>query len=76
MITPFLFAGKNEKVLAQRQRPDQDLTEEELARYVQELQKHQVSMRLGRSTCTKSLLARSVPSASVTWRFLVEGGAQ
>ncbi|NXD72036.1 FSTL1 protein, partial [Eolophus roseicapillus] len=45
----------NEKVTAQRQRPDEDLTEEELARYIQELQKHQVSMRLGRSACTKSL---------------------
>lgn len=62
---------------AQRQRPDQDLTEEELARYVQELQKHQVSIRLGRSACTKSLLARGVPSASVTWRLLVhnKGGS-
>ena len=61
---------------ARRQRPDQDLTEEELARYVQELQKHQVSMRLGRSAGTKSLLARGVPPASVVWRLLVEGGAR
>lgn len=60
---------------AQRHRPDQDLTEEEMARYIQELQKHQVSMRLGRSACTKPPLARGGPSASVSWRLLVEGGA-
>lgn len=60
---------------AQRHRPDQDLTEEEMARYVQELQKHQVSMKLGRSACTEPPLARCVPSVSVTWRLLeVEGG--
>lgn len=51
--TPFLLPGRNEKVPAQRHRPDQDMTEEEMARYVQELQKHQVSMKLGRSACTK-----------------------
>lgn len=61
---------------AQRHRPDQDLTEEEMARYVQELQKHQVSMRLGRSAYTKPPLARGIPSVSVTWRFLVVGGAK
>lgn len=61
---------------AQRHRPDQDLTEEEMARYVQELQKHQVGMRLGRSACTKPPLARWVPSVSVTWRLLIEGRAE
>ncbi|KAF1487449.1 Follistatin-related protein 1, partial [Eudyptula minor novaehollandiae] len=55
VCTAMTCEGKNEKVPAQRPRPDQDLTEEELARYVQELQKHQVSVRLGRSACTKSL---------------------
>ncbi|RLV90950.1 hypothetical protein DV515_00014293 [Chloebia gouldiae] len=40
---------RNEKVPVQRHRPDQDMTEEEMARYVQELQKHQVSMKLRRS---------------------------
>lgn len=47
-----------------------------MARYVQELQKHQVSIRLGRSACSKPALARWIPSVSVTWRLLVEGGAE
>lgn len=67
----FLFTGKNEKMPARRQHPDQDLTEEELARYVQELQKHQVGVRLGRSP-----LGGGVPSASGTCRLLVDRGGQ
>ncbi|NWQ82850.1 FSTL1 protein, partial [Columbina picui] len=55
VCTAMTCEGKNEKVPGQRRRPDQDLTEEELARYVQELQKHQVSMGLGRSVYTKTL---------------------
>ncbi|KYO19491.1 hypothetical protein Y1Q_0022112 [Alligator mississippiensis] len=38
-----LRCGKNGKVSARGQQPHEDLTEEELARYVQELQKHQAS---------------------------------
>lgn len=75
---PFLFAGKNEKMTAHRQQPGQDLTEEELARYVQELQKHQVSMRLGRSVCLQKVspclrcsLCFCHFEASVRWRSSV-----
>lgn len=63
-LNSFLFAGKNEKMPVLRQQPNQDLTEEELARYVQELQKHQVSVRRSASGApSEALLAIGVPSA-------------
>uniref|UniRef100_A0A493T161 Follistatin like 1 n=1 Tax=Anas platyrhynchos platyrhynchos TaxID=8840 RepID=A0A493T161_ANAPP len=71
VCTAMTCEGKNEKMPARRQHPDQDLTEEELARYVQELQKHQVGVRLG-----KSPLGGGVPSASGTCRLLVDRGGQ
>ncbi|NXA38269.1 FSTL1 protein, partial [Eudromia elegans] len=55
VCTAMTCEGKNEKVPGQRRHPEQDLTEEELARYVQELQKHQVSVKRGRSAHMKSL---------------------
>uniref|UniRef100_A0A493TBM3 Follistatin like 1 n=1 Tax=Anas platyrhynchos platyrhynchos TaxID=8840 RepID=A0A493TBM3_ANAPP len=47
--------GKNEKMPARRQHPDQDLTEEELARYVQELQKHQETAEKTKRMSTKEM---------------------
>lgn len=48
-----MFAGKNQKVPVGGQQPEEELTEEELARYVQELQKHQVRTE---SLCPESVL--------------------
>ncbi|XP_009272995.1 PREDICTED: follistatin-related protein 1 [Aptenodytes forsteri] len=55
VCTAMTCEGKNEKVPAQRQRPDQDLTEEELARYVQELQKHQETAEKTKRMSTKEM---------------------
>uniref|UniRef100_A0A8V1A3N4 Follistatin-related protein 1 n=1 Tax=Gallus gallus TaxID=9031 RepID=A0A8V1A3N4_CHICK len=78
VCTAMTCEGKNEKMTAHRQQPGQDLTEEELARYVQELQKHQVSMRLGRSVCLQKVspclrcsLCFCHFEASVRWRSSV-----
>ncbi|PKU38212.1 hypothetical protein llap_11482 [Limosa lapponica baueri] len=57
VCTAMTCEGKNEKVPAQRQRPDQDLTEEELARYVQELQKHQETAEKTKRMSTKEILS-------------------
>ncbi|KAF2981610.1 hypothetical protein EK904_001072 [Melospiza melodia maxima] len=46
---------RNEKAPAQRHRPDQDLTEEEMARYVQELQKHQETAEKTKRMSTKEM---------------------
>ncbi|XP_030306142.1 follistatin-related protein 1 [Calypte anna] len=55
VCTAMTCEGKNGKVPAQRQRPDQDLTEEELARYVQELQKHQETAEKTKRMSTKEM---------------------
>ncbi|KAK4832743.1 hypothetical protein QYF61_025272, partial [Mycteria americana] len=55
VCTAMTCEGKNEKVTAQRQRPDQDLTEEELARYVEELQKHQETAEKTKRMSTKEM---------------------
>ncbi|KAM9245509.1 follistatin-related protein 1 [Leptosomus discolor] len=55
VCTAMTCEGKNEKVPAQRQRPNQDLTEEELARYVQELQKHQETAEKTKRMSTKEM---------------------
>ncbi|NWH74330.1 FSTL1 protein, partial [Piaya cayana] len=55
VCTAMTCEGKNENVSAHRQRPDQDLTEEELARYVQELQKHQETSEKTKRMSTKEM---------------------
>ncbi|NXX81462.1 FSTL1 protein, partial [Urocolius indicus] len=55
VCTAMTCDGKNEKGPAQRQRPDQDLTEEDLARYVQELQKHQETAEKTKRMSTKEM---------------------
>ncbi|KAF4804930.1 Follistatin-related protein 1 [Turdus rufiventris] len=46
---------RNEKVPAQIHQPDQDLTEEEMARYIQELQKHQETAEKTKRMSTKEM---------------------
>ncbi|NXP38552.1 FSTL1 protein, partial [Leiothrix lutea] len=55
VCTAMTCEGRNEKVPAQRHRPDQDLTEEEMARYVQELQKHQETAEKTKRMSTKEM---------------------
>ncbi|KAM9203553.1 follistatin-related protein 1 isoform 1-T1 [Mergus octosetaceus] len=55
VCTAMTCEGKNEKMPARRQHPDQDLTEEELARYVQELQKHQETAEKTKRMSTKEM---------------------
>uniref|UniRef100_A0A672U704 Follistatin like 1 n=1 Tax=Strigops habroptila TaxID=2489341 RepID=A0A672U704_STRHB len=55
VCTAMTCEGKKEKVTAQRQRPDEDLTEEELARYIQELQKHQETAEKTKRMNTKEM---------------------
>nr|CAB42968.1 Flik protein [Gallus gallus] len=55
VCTAMTCEGKNEKMTAHRQQPGQDLTEEELARYVQELQKHQEQAEKIKKMSTKEM---------------------
>uniref|UniRef100_A0A8V1A1D6 Follistatin-related protein 1 n=1 Tax=Gallus gallus TaxID=9031 RepID=A0A8V1A1D6_CHICK len=55
VCTAMTCEGKNEKMTAHRQQPGQDLTEEELARYVQELQKHQETAEKTKKMSTKEM---------------------
>ncbi|KAJ7420522.1 Follistatin-related protein 1 [Willisornis vidua] len=55
VCTAMTCEGRNEKVPAQRHRPDQDLTEEEVARYIQELQKHQETSAKTKRMSTKEM---------------------
>ncbi|XP_068038041.1 follistatin-related protein 1 [Anomalospiza imberbis] len=55
VCTAMTCEGRNEKVPAQRHQPDQDLTEEEMARYVQELQKHQETAEKTKRMSTKEM---------------------
>ncbi|NXC40032.1 FSTL1 protein, partial [Penelope pileata] len=55
VCTAMTCEGKTEKMPARRQQPDQDLTEEELARYVQELQKHQETAEKTKRMSTKEM---------------------
>nr|XP_009687962.1 PREDICTED: follistatin-related protein 1 [Struthio camelus australis] len=55
VCTAMTCEGKNEKVPGQRRQPEQDLTEEELARYVQELQKHQETAEKTKRMSTKEM---------------------
>uniref|UniRef100_A0A452HEW4 Follistatin-related protein 1 n=1 Tax=Gopherus agassizii TaxID=38772 RepID=A0A452HEW4_9SAUR len=57
VCTAMTCEGKSQKVPVGGQQPEEELTEEELARYVQELQKHQVRLE---SLCPESV-----------WKFLL-----
>uniref|UniRef100_A0A8C3TUU3 Follistatin-related protein 1 n=1 Tax=Catharus ustulatus TaxID=91951 RepID=A0A8C3TUU3_CATUS len=55
VCTAMTCEGRNEKVPAQIHQPDQDLTEEEMARYIQELQKHQETAEKTKRMSTKEM---------------------
>ncbi|XP_033028947.1 follistatin-related protein 1 [Lacerta agilis] len=55
VCTAMTCEGKNQKVLSEGQQPEDKMTEEELARYVQELQKHQETSEKTKRTTTKEM---------------------
>ncbi|KAI1242237.1 Follistatin-related protein 1, partial [Lamprotornis superbus] len=55
VCTAMTCEGRNEKVPAQTYGPDQDLTEEEMARYIEELQKHQETAEKTKRMSTKEM---------------------
>ncbi|KAJ7400382.1 Follistatin-related protein 1 [Pitangus sulphuratus] len=60
VCTAMTCEGRNEKGPAQRHRPDQDLTEEEVARYIQELQKHQLRNQVERTHRQVKIIAKGL----------------
>ncbi|KAH1185422.1 hypothetical protein KIL84_018171 [Mauremys mutica] len=55
VCTAMTCEGKNQKVPVGGQQPEEELTEEELARYVQELQKHQETAEKTKRMSTKEM---------------------
>uniref|UniRef100_A0A8D0LBD3 Follistatin like 1 n=1 Tax=Sphenodon punctatus TaxID=8508 RepID=A0A8D0LBD3_SPHPU len=55
VCTAMTCDGKNQKVTTEEEQPQQELTEEELARYVQELQKHQETAEKTKQMDTKEM---------------------